>query len=37
MEQEPTKQEKSFDWSKVVEIVIMILSFGLSHLRKRKQ
>jgi len=35
---EPTKEpKKSFDWSKVVEIVIMILSFGLSHLRKRKQ
>jgi len=29
--------KKSFDWSKVVEIVIMILSFGLSHLRKRKK
>lgn len=29
-------QPSSVDWGKVVEVVIAILTLGLSHIRKRK-
>ena len=31
------EQKKSFDWSKVLEVIIKILTIGLYHVEKHKK